>query len=649
MANSIQRPFAPHGVAPPLSVLPAWREEQHDAESTPCCTLTVNVNNVNTNFTRGSSPRFPDDNNLADVEAQLVGCLQTLCLEVVGKFEQELHKQIKHFEYATRAVHRSADRNMSSQSAAMVSMTSMAKSAFADRSNTMRTENTWISGHDWNAGPDQLMKSRIPITLPTGSLQIAALESQVAQGKLTAEEDAIGAGFLGGGGCVTQVCWFMVGLYFVYCSFIDATPPHKIGHCGDACRSMLWLYRLTAVPGGLALCARGLFLRMKRYTRAYYVLLFAIVMLGPVHAVLSYMGLFLSLETGCDWRSDAYVFKQASQELCRWISLTENCLDLVCGALLLAFLPALWTMRKTVAERLFAGTFSVILFACVFRICALLRIGGASVKLALTENALQVLCCACLLFVVVSRRFRARWEAWQLVKGDAVLYDEEWSTVLEEQGPAIDRLCMAANNVAREIKRATQEGPRRHLRLEENVRRSLLHSCQESRHGLQQELSSLPLLYVQAFEIDSHFQCKCADWAAGAGLHIASSVKQPERAIQKVWRTYGGQAQFLVDLVRCSIVCETPDDIAVVLGRVQADHSARILRIKNRFNPLYNSVLSGGYRNLSLNVIIVDVHTRRACSDRHICELQLALRSVHDLKTDGGHRHYVEFRDRRAE
>eukprot|EP00929_Paragymnodinium_shiwhaense_P001977 TRINITY_DN10217_c0_g1_i7.p1 TRINITY_DN10217_c0_g1~~TRINITY_DN10217_c0_g1_i7.p1 ORF type:complete len:153 (+),score=11.41 TRINITY_DN10217_c0_g1_i7:95-553(+) len=138
-------------------------------------------------------------------------------------------------------------------------------------------------------------------------------------------------------------------------------------------------------------------------------------------------------------------------------------------------------------------------------------------------------------------------------------------------------------------------------------------------------------------------------WAAGVGTHVSGQIKQASRAVQKVWRSYNGSPRALVDLVRSSIICETPEHLLAVLHKIQGDTAARILRIKNRFDLGFDSALSAGYRNLSLNLVIVDADTVAAGAERHICELQLGLRQIDSLKTDGGHRRFVAFRAGRVE
>merc|ERR1711870_137884 len=99
--------------------------------------------------------------------------------------------------------------------------------------------------------------------------------------------------------------------------------------------------------------------------------------------------------------------------------------------------------------------------------------------------------------------------------------------------------------------------------------------------------------------------------------------KRQERAIEKLWRTHNGRPQLITDLVRSSIVCDTPSDIITILNRIRMDVDVGILRLKNRMDPAYNSRESGGYRNVSLNLIIVNQHARQECAEMHICELQV--------------------------
>ena len=101
--------------------------------------------------------------------------------------------------------------------------------------------------------------------------------------------------------------------------------------------------------------------------------------------------------------------------------------------------------------------------------------------------------------------------------------------------------------------------------------------------------------------------------------------------------------------MRASITCDTPTELLAALQKILADPSVGVLRLKNRLSETYNGSASGGFRNLSLNLIIADDDTRCTCTDTHIAEIQLDLTPIAEVKTLGGHKRYVKFRDGRAE
>lgn len=79
------------------------------------------------------------------------------------------------------------------------------------------------------------------------------------------------------------------------------------------------------------------------------------------------------------------------------------------------------------------------------------------------------------------------------------------------------------------------------------------------------------------------------------------------------------------------------------------DPEILIARMKNRFDPSYSPMKTGGYRDICLNIRISNDYTRRNLVDSHLCELQLVLKSFMDLRTDKGHKNYRVFRDQRCE
>ena len=93
------------------------------------------------------------------------------------------------------------------------------------------------------------------------------------------------------------------------------------------------------------------------------------------------------------------------------------------------------------------------------------------------------------------------------------------------------------------------------------------------------------------------------------------------------------------------------------MRKIYADETVDILNIKNRFDLNYDSAASAGYRNVSISMVLVDQYTMQHSVDGHICELQLGLQPIHDIRdaaTDEvdaagnhttGHQRYVQWRD----
>ena len=98
-----------------------------------------------------------------------------------------------------------------------------------------------------------------------------------------------------------------------------------------------------------------------------------------------------------------------------------------------------------------------------------------------------------------------------------------------------------------------------------------------------------------------------------------------------------------------AIVFDELRDISTCLAFISVDPDVKILRIKNRLDPSYNAALSGGYRDININLRFVSAAAMRLGIGTHVCEVQLVLRGVAELKSDEGHRHYVEGRNLRAD
>ena len=75
-----------------------------------------------------------------------------------------------------------------------------------------------------------------------------------------------------------------------------------------------------------------------------------------------------------------------------------------------------------------------------------------------------------------------------------------------------------------------------------------------------------------------------------------------------------------------------------------------VLGSDNRLEPGYDARLnSAGYRDVSLNIRIVNETTMGMGIETHVCEVQLLLKAFAMLKNDDGHARYVTWRNTRGE
>ncbi len=88
----------------------------------------------------------------------------------------------------------------------------------------------------------------------------------------------------------------------------------------------------------------------------------------------------------------------------------------------------------------------------------------------------------------------------------------------------------------------------------------------------------------------------------------------------------------MVDLCRQSICFENVQDLANCLKTIAGDRTVCLVRIKNRLDLLYNVGQSGGYRNLALNLSLATEWSRSLGLEKHVCEVQLVLKSFAELK-----------------
>jgi hypothetical protein len=148
----------------------------------------------------------------------------------------------------------------------------------------------------------------------------------------------------------------------------------------------------------------------------------------------------------------------------------------------------------------------------------------------------------------------------------------------------------------------------------------------------QQETADLDALYAAAAVADPELRGITQDVAAmtGGTPVYPPGLKGRERATQKIEADYGGDPSRLLDLSRASIEFEDVAGLRRALGELEA--RGVIVRTKDRFeNPT-----AGGYRDVMLNVRM---------SNGHICELQLHLKQILEVKMGPGHAIYEQIRD----
>ncbi|KAJ1477990.1 hypothetical protein T484DRAFT_1962043, partial [Baffinella frigidus] len=141
-------------------------------------------------------------------------------------------------------------------------------------------------------------------------------------------------------------------------------------------------------------------------------------------------------------------------------------------------------------------------------------------------------------------------------------------------------------------------------------------------------------------------------------------IKKPARALQKLVRLYGRDVAMLTDLVRCTVVAEDLREVEALITRLHSwsvvglagvvamneEGSEEELVELNTFDPRYDDASSGGYRDLSISVEVGWVMEEGLVSfkrvrdwealecQRHICEIQVHLRSQHAQITEGLHK-----------
>jgi len=218
-----------------------------------------------------------------------------------------------------------------------------------------------------------------------------------------------------------------------------------------------------------------------------------------------------------------------------------------------------------------------------------------------------------------------------------------------------------------------------------------------------QEITDLDLLMRYAGTINDSFLDLVSEIGfngcsvnRSAGLEfVAGPVKQPTRTLQKLVRRYRRDVGCLTDLVRCTVIADSLENVKDFLQLLYSmsvagldnsfgggdmwgecppkqegkgskqrvgeqvelrDQIFRITALENRFDASYNDETSMGYRDLALNVEVgwlinngcVSFQKvrdwRRLRCITHICEIQVRTRDIHEC-AEAGRKEYLILRN----
>lgn len=211
-----------------------------------------------------------------------------------------------------------------------------------------------------------------------------------------------------------------------------------------------------------------------------------------------------------------------------------------------------------------------------------------------------------------------------LVKEDTQTYNDIWDQLCNTQGV---RAKLITLEVACQCRDGSWPGVVKQL----------------DQHG--RPVQDIGQIFAQAWAIDPVLGMKTDEWATavGADHRKPAPLKKPERAIQKVHRTYGGDPSRLLDITRRSIVLKNVSKLVQAVQTIKEDQDVEIIRIKNRMS--LDAPSSLGYRDININLMIKTPDTEVLGVDYHVAEVQLILDDYYAKKSDEGHKAYVTYRN----
>jgi hypothetical protein len=271
-------------------------------------------------------------------------------------------------------------------------------------------------------------------------------------------------------------------------------------------------------------------------------------------------------------------------------------------------------------------TFQLMCFGCplliLFDHVPMAATGFVRYEPTIFVNAITSSTMLCTAAYLWTGRRRNVLRARRMARADAARYVAVWDALTAQEGTR------AALGRCLEVWREVQGGATELRKLQWENCRSLFHLLRQA------DWLNDP------FQLHLHTICM-----RYGGRFTASPVKDEQRALQKVFRSYFGEWRKLCDLVRCSLTFGDLDDLAACLRAIGQDTELEVVRVgddKMRLRDGFDAAsLSGGYRDIQLCMRLRTDLTRGRGVEFHLAECQLHYEPMAALKSDGGHANYV--------
>ena len=125
--------------------------------------------------------------------------------------------------------------------------------------------------------------------------------------------------------------------------------------------------------------------------------------------------------------------------------------------------------------------------------------------------------------------------------------------------------------------------------------------------------------------------CRRIEAAAPGTEATLGPIKSISRAAVKALTKYGGDYSGLTDLVRMKVVCEELAHVRRALEEAATAAGWELVLIKDRMQHAYDPQMSGGYRDILMNL---------RWTNGHVVEVQFHLHKLIAIKSGGGHVRY---------